>query len=325
MPTKDLFYWEGDTTDTPKFIMLVGLPGSGKSTYAKSLGDNYVIHSSDDLREEMFGDVNENSKESNAKLFVELHKRIKADLQNGKNVVYDATNLNSKRRTAFLRELTHIPCHKSCVLVMTPYYVCQKHNTQRQRCVPQDVIKRMYMNFQPPNKIEGWDDIDIIFGCAKGWFGDYKITVLYNPASGISYYDQSNKHHSLTLGDHCRIAADYIKEHYPTNELLYFAALLHDEGKLFTRTTVNAKGVDDGDCHYYQHHCVGAYNSIFYLYNLRFNTDEILHVALLIYLHMNPYMGWKDADENKRDKLRNQFGELYDEVMALHEADEFAH
>lgn len=314
--------------NTPELIMLVGLPGSGKSTYAKSLKGDYIIHSSDDLREEMFGDVNENSKENNAKLFVELHKRIKDDLRNGKNVIYDATNLNRKRRIAFLRELTHIPCHKSCLLVMTPYYLCQRNNKQRQRCVPEDVIKRMYMNFQPPNKIEGWDDIDIIFSCKKNDFSDYTLATLYNRATGIDYFDQGNHHHALTLGGHCRKSAEYILEHYPNNELLHAAALLHDEGKVFTRTTINSKGVNDGDCHYYQHHCVGAYNSIFYLYNMEmgFRVDEILHVASLIYFHMHPYREWKDADKSIKKRLRIQFGEkLYDEVIALHDADEFAH
>lgn len=87
--------------DVPEIIMLVGLAGAGKSTYAKTLRGNYAIHSSDDLRKEMFGDENENSKENNEKLFTELHKRIKDDLRKGVNVIYDATNLNRKRRIAF--------------------------------------------------------------------------------------------------------------------------------------------------------------------------------------------------------------------------------
>lgn len=37
-----------------KFIMLVGLPGSGKSTYAKKLEEEgYRIHSSDAIRKEL--------------------------------------------------------------------------------------------------------------------------------------------------------------------------------------------------------------------------------------------------------------------------------
>lgn len=40
------------------FIMLVGLPGSGKSTYAEELKrEGYIIHSSDAIREELTGDI----------------------------------------------------------------------------------------------------------------------------------------------------------------------------------------------------------------------------------------------------------------------------
>lgn len=311
----------------PMFVMLVGLPGSGKSTYAESLSKHYKIHSSDALRETLFGDVNKNSKESNDKLFYELHKQIKSDLRKGKNVVYDATNLNRKRRMAFLREIKSINCYKKCVLVAAPYYVCLTHNQIRERHVPEEVIKRMYMNFQPPHKSEGWDNVDIVFSCEEGDFSDYTLSVLYNHATGIDYMNQCNKHHKLTLGEHCKKAARYIASHYPKNRHLYIAALLHDEGKIFTRTEVNSKGIKDGNCHYYQHNCVGAYDSIFYTYNLysygEYNSDLAMDIATIIYFHMSPYNDWNFKTE---EKMKQQLGEkLFNEIIALHEADKFAH
>lgn len=309
----------------PTLIMLVGIVGSGKSTYAKSLKDDYTIHSSDALREEMFGDVNENSKESNAKLFEELHRRIKRDLQNGNNVVYDATNINRRRRINFLSEIKNIPCYKVCHLVMSPYYLCVRRNRCRERFVPEEVIKRMYMNFQPPHKSEGWDEIDIILSCKKKDFKDYNIEILYNFATGINYFNQDNKHHSFTLGEHCRKAKEYVAEHYPTNQILYDIALIHDEGKVFTRTIINSKGIKDGDCHYYQHHCVGAYNSIFYMINKGYEIDEILHAASVIFFHMHPYNEWKD-NKKLEERMKLQIGEtLYNDIIALHEADQYAH
>ena len=309
----------------PRMIMLVGLVGSGKTSYAKSLGEKIVIHSSDDLREEMFGDVNENSKDSNEKLFNELHRRIKEDLRNGNDIVYDATNINRKLRMAFLREIKNIPCHKICVVVATPYYICLLNNKKRDRQVPDHVIKRMYMHFQPPHKSEGWDEIDIVSSCKEEDIADYTLAKLYNHATGIDYMNQCNFHHSLTLGEHCRKTATYILEHYPENELLHIAALLHDEGKVFTMTAVNSKGERDGNCHYYQHHCVGAYDSIFYLHNMGYKAEDIIHVATLIYFHMFPYREWKNSKRSE-EKTKNILGEeLYNEIIALHDADEFAH
>ena len=134
-----------------KIVMMVGLPGSGKSTYADKLKEKgYVIHSSDNIREE-FGDINDQSK--NNDVFVTLHRRIKTDLKDSKNVVFDATNLSRKRRMAFLRELKNIPCEKECVLIATPYEMCMAQNIKRDRKVPFEVIFNMLKSLIKPSVI----------------------------------------------------------------------------------------------------------------------------------------------------------------------------
>ena len=104
-----------------KYICMVGIPASGKSLYAQNIAEqeNAVVHSSDVLRKEMFGDECVNDK--NNVLFTELHKRIKSDLKAGRNVIYDACNISYKRRKAFIKELKGIECEKICCLVATPY------------------------------------------------------------------------------------------------------------------------------------------------------------------------------------------------------------
>mgnify|MGYP003324219881 CR=1 FL=1 len=56
----------------PKFYMMVGLSGCGKSTYAATL--NAKVISSDAIRAEVFGD--ENDQTHNAQVFEILHKRV---------------------------------------------------------------------------------------------------------------------------------------------------------------------------------------------------------------------------------------------------------
>lgn len=82
----------------PTLTMLCGLPGSGKSTYAKQLSDetNAIICNSDAIRRELFG--NENLQENNDTVFKILHSRIKENLKSGHDVIYDATNIHSKRQ-----------------------------------------------------------------------------------------------------------------------------------------------------------------------------------------------------------------------------------
>ena len=128
----------------PTFLMMCGLPCSGKSTKAKQLSEEYNanIHSSDAIREELTGDIN--NQENNTLVFQTLHQRIKDDLRNGVNCIYDACCVRYKERKAFLQELKNIPCEKICILMATPYEICLERSTKRDRKVPEYVIKRMY-------------------------------------------------------------------------------------------------------------------------------------------------------------------------------------
>ena len=302
-------------TDKPTLIMLVGLPGCGKSTFARKFHGNIAIHSSDALRAEMFGDENDNS--HNDKLFVELHRRIKNDLRNGKSVVYDATNIKKKLRTAFLRDL-HEDCYKVCIVLAETIDTCLKRNAQRERKVPEEVIYRMRKQYQPPYYSEGWNEIHIAFG---------EVTDKYTIKTFKERdFDQGNEHHSLSLWNHSIAAAEYIADRYPDHSILFLAALLHDVGKLETKTSVNRKGENDGNCHYYDHHNVGAYDSMFYLYHIYLLTEqEILYISNMIYYHMHPFRQWKDMKKSRLDKVIESLGDLYENVLILHEADRYAH
>ena len=301
---------------TPTFTMMVGIVGSGKSTYAKQLAEetNAVICSSDSIREELCGD--ENSQDNNEEVFKILHSRIKENLKNGENVIYDATNINSKRRRAFLSELRNISCVKKCVIMATPFDMCCIQNESRDRVVPYDVIERMYKNWNTPYWFEGWNEMEIIFP------NDFKINnMIGNWISEHMDYDQDNPHHSCTLGQHCNLVGHVLKD----DMLLHCAGLLHDCGKPFTKSFINSKGEETDVGHYYQHHCIGAYDSLFFAY-----PDDVdrLDVSVLINLHMMPYFWEQDHEhgEKTRQKYQKLWGdELYNNAIKLHEADKNAH
>ena len=300
----------------PAFTMMVGLVGSGKSTYAKQLAEetNAIICSSDAIREELCGD--ENSQDNNDEVFKILHSRIKDNLKNGKNVIYDATNINSKRRRAFLSELKRIQCVKKCVVMATPFEVCCNQNESRNRVVPYEVIERMYKNWNTPYWFEGWNEIEIKFPDA---FEINNVIGIW--ISDHMDYNQDNPHHSCTLGQHCNLVGQALKD----DMLLHCAGLLHDCGKPFTKSFINSKGEETDIAHFYQHHCVGAYDSLFF--RCPDNVDR-LDVSVLINLHMMPYFWEKDKEhgEKTRQKYQKLWGnELYNNVMKLHEADKNAH
>lgn len=279
-----------------KFMMLVGLPGSGKSTWARKMAeqDNTIkICSSDEIRREIFGDVN--NQDNNTEVFTILHQRIKQYLREGYNVIYDATNIIMKRRMAFLGELDGIDCTKYAYIFATPYERCLRNNWMRERKVPDGVIRRMYMTWQTPGYFEGWDYIKVIDELAD-----------LNRMPDLNDYDQNNPHHKDTLGVHMNNVYLSVSERI-INGALWHAALFHDIGKPFTRFED-----EDGISHYCNHENVGAYDALA-SYGLSLNA------SLLINYHMLPFQ-WES--EKIRQKWHNIFGEdLYNYLLILHEAD----
>lgn len=302
------------TNAKPIFFMMVGLPYSGKSVYAKELQNKFggEIHSSDAIRAELLGDVQDQT--NNQLIFDTLHRRVISDLSDGKNVIYDATNLSYKRRSDMLNRLKRLNCQKVCVFMATPYAECLSRAKTRNRIVPQDVVERMYKNIWIPFWYEGWDHIELVY---PDGFQIYSISDLFNNNDyGLNYFQQDNPHHSFTVGHHCIAAYGLVSD--GSNELQE-AALLHDIGKPFTKTFVNSKGEATEIAHYYEHQHVSAYDSLFY------SSPDLdrLYIANVIQWHMYPF----DLERNKnsgkaKKRFRQRVGEqVYADVMKLHEAD----
>lgn len=313
------------------FIMLIGLPGSGKSTYAKKLEEEgYQIHSSDAIRKELTGDIN--SQVENKKVFDLLKKRVREDLRTGKSCVYDATNLVSKKRRNFLNSLKKINCKKECILFLTTIAECKKRIQNREQVVYEGSVEKMLKTFWVPMYYEGWDNISVICD-------EYEYTApLY-----LCYdFDQKNKHHHFSLLEHMYQTALYIENTRKEEELLKKsermiclerAAIYHDIGKLYTRSFVNSKGEPSKEAHYYNHECYGAYLFLLHAFSSSRRKNYVpngeietaFYTAALINWHMRPYLAWEQSEKaKKRDRL--VIGEkMYNDIMLLHKADMFAH
>jgi putative nucleotidyltransferase with HDIG domain len=286
----------------------VGLPGSGKSTLAKkvALKEMAVLHSSDDLREELFGDAN--NQDNNELVFQELNRRINQDLSDGKSVVYDATNLSYKKRKLYLDRIK-TECYKECILVATPYEKCLYQNNLRSRKVPDNVIEKMYKSFMVPQYYEGWDNIKVEFNTDQ----DFDLAQLFKELDIIS---QDNSHHTLTIGEHCKKCKEYMEEQCK-DENLIMAALLHDIGKKFTKRFEDRKGNPTEEAHFYNHQNVSAYLSLFYLKHM--SVEKILKITNLIQWHMQPINLKTGKSKTKAINLLGR--EAYDNLLRLHEAD----
>ena len=89
----------------PIFHMLVGLPGSGKTYYANKYlkQENTTILSSDEIRKALLG--SEDAQWGNSIVFDAMNHAAIENLRQGRHVIYDATNINSKRRMGLLDQI----------------------------------------------------------------------------------------------------------------------------------------------------------------------------------------------------------------------------
>lgn len=290
----------------PKFYMLVGLSGSGKSSY--NFGEEIIKISSDALRAELYGD--ENDQTHNAEIFNELHKRIIKHLKAGDNVVYDATNLSRRRRIAFLNNIKHINCNKNCIVFCTPFEECVKRDSSRARTVGREVIFKQVKQFQVPLFEEGWDNIFAIT------VDDDKKTNLPDLLHEASFVEHDNPHHLETVGAHLTMAYNLsCSNNDPI--CLMTAALYHDIGKIFTKVFYNSKGEKSDIAHFYDHEKVSTY---LFITSHQFTDRFGLTIAWLIENHMRPYFQgyekWKEKQNQEMIKALEKLHE-YDKQARL--------
>lgn len=299
-----------------KFYMMVGLPGSGKSYYCNQLGCEVV--SSDVIREELFGDVNDQI--HNNEVFNEVHNRIHNFLKSGIDCCYDATNLSRKRRRAFLNTIPK-NIHKIAIMIVRSFDECVENNNNRDRVVPVEVIERMFKHLTIPTLEEGFDEIRFVVNTDTEF-----LFKLYS----ISGYDQDNPHHSLTLDEHLIKARNYIQTitvNHNDYDILATASFMHDIGKPICKTYVLFNGKEDNHAHYYNHAEVGSYlyltsinDSFIITKENRFPNDNVI-IAELIRLHMNFY-----ADKNCLENISKTHGKRFAKLLKIvHDADMNAH
>lgn len=142
-----------------KVWLLSGLPGSGKSTWARQkIAENGGVWCSRD--EVRFSIVKEDEEyfSHEDEVFNTWIKQINKALENSEveDVYIDATHLNDKSRNKVLNRLTkNTDIEKiTNVLFLTPLETCLERNKQRsgRAVVPEEVIKNMAKTFQIPER-----------------------------------------------------------------------------------------------------------------------------------------------------------------------------
>lgn len=141
-----------------KLYIMIGIPGSGKSTYAKKHFPNAVYVSRDEIRFDLVSENEEYFSKEN-EVFTKFVNIINSNLKAGKDVVADATHLNPRSRTKLFSHLNIDPTKTETIAVVmrTPLEVCLDRNENRKGTrsyVPPQVIKNMYSSFKEPTMKE---------------------------------------------------------------------------------------------------------------------------------------------------------------------------
>ena len=142
-----------------RIILLVGLPGSGKSTYAARL--RWPVISSDHLRSLIADDATDQS--VHGPVFDAVRYLLRKRLEVGRPLTcIDATHLTPRERRPYFRIAERYGCQVEAVFFDLPVEICQERNRKRDRVVPLQAIERMALKLVAPTVEEGFSRITVI-------------------------------------------------------------------------------------------------------------------------------------------------------------------
>jgi predicted kinase len=149
-----------------ELVMLCGVPTSGKSTYVNKLlamtyWKNSVVLSTDYYVEfyakEQGKTYNEVFDEHIKEATQMMDKLLKFAIDQGKDIIWDQTNLTAGTRKKKLRRLPP-EYHRGVIYFEVSLEEALERNNHREgKFIPKDILKRMWHQFEIPTVSEGFE------------------------------------------------------------------------------------------------------------------------------------------------------------------------
>ncbi len=147
--------------------VLIGAPGSGKSTWARENAARLkaAVVSSDEVRREFH--ANGQNPLNGDRVFAEVERCAREHLRAGSSVILDATHFLPKYRTYALYLAGDFQARRVAIWFDVPLAVCLRRNAQRTdqtfgaEPVSEDIVRNIHARLQPPRQDE-FDEIERI-------------------------------------------------------------------------------------------------------------------------------------------------------------------
>lgn len=129
-------------------ILTVGIPGSGKSTFADSISETYLKIELDEIRDSL--DPKLTHKQKTAKALKIRDAKLEEAANKSKNIVLSDTNINEEFRDNLIAKLEKLGYTVSLKVLDVDLEICKQRNSERvgEQKVPDEVIEQMYKNLQ---------------------------------------------------------------------------------------------------------------------------------------------------------------------------------
>ena len=126
-----------------EIIVMVGYPGSGKTTISNQFNkDRYVVISGDEYK-------------TSKKMIKESEKHI----LNGKSIIYDATNATKDKRSEYIAVAKKYNIEARCINVKTDIVESMFRNNKREKVIPKITYYIFRKKYQEPTIDEGFKEV----------------------------------------------------------------------------------------------------------------------------------------------------------------------